>query len=64
MVNVMSKHEVSDKVLEDVAKLVKSVDDLCTAVISGKSGQMQLALNVARILSELKRGELNTNVHR
>jgi hypothetical protein len=41
------------------ATLLKSAlnaaDDLCTAVISGQPGQMQLALAVARSLGDVRR---------
>jgi len=36
--------------------VLNSADALCTSVVSGKTqGQMQLALDVARALSDLKR---------
>jgi len=36
--------------------VLNSADSLCTSVVSGRTqGQMQLALDVARALSDLKR---------
>lgn len=43
-------------------ELVKASDTLCSAVISGRQGQMQLALSVARILSEIKKNTLFKDV--
>lgn len=44
---------------EDALALLKAAlrtsDELCTAVVSGRQGQMKLALDVARALSDIKR---------
>lgn len=38
--------------------LLKLSDALCSAVISGRAGQMQLALGIARILGDIKKNSL------
>jgi hypothetical protein len=51
----MTSIDVDEKQLVSIRSLLNSTDELCTAVISGKPGQMQLALRVAGVLSDLKR---------
>jgi hypothetical protein len=46
---------LEDETYEAIEEALKQADLLCTAVISGKPGQMTSALNVARALSDLKR---------
>lgn len=46
---------LSDEEATAIGQLFKASDELCTAVISGSAGQMQLALAVARAISDYRR---------
>jgi hypothetical protein len=46
---------LGEEELAIVKQALDAADRLCTAVISGKPGQMALALDVARSLSDIKR---------
>lgn len=46
---------LGEEELAIVKQALDAADRLCTAVISGKSGQMSIALEVARSLSDIKR---------
>lgn len=48
---VSSKDEAHDVVKEALF----AADELCTAVVNGKSGLMQVALKVARALDDVRR---------
>jgi len=51
----MKLEEKEEAALKD---LLKASDALCSAVISGNAGQMQLALSVARVLGDIKKHSL------
>jgi hypothetical protein len=51
----MAVVDMNEAQLETLRALLDSADRLCTAVVSGAPGQMQLALAVAGQLSDLKR---------
>lgn len=46
---------LEEKELAALKNLIKVSDTLCTAVISGREGQMRAALEVARVLSDIKK---------
>ncbi len=46
---------MGEEEIATIKQALEAADRLCTAVISGRSGQMATALEVARALSDVKR---------
>jgi len=46
---------LEDESVATIEEALKAADNLITAVVSGKPGQIQLALGVSRLIAEIKR---------
>jgi len=57
-------NKVQNNASENFNELLEKADSLCSAVIAGAPGQMKLALQVAHVLSDLRRSGQYTKKHR
>lgn len=51
---------LDDEAFAAIKEVLASADELCTSVISGKSGTIKTAINVATALTNLKRKKIIT----